>query len=184
MNLYKCIKVPEKLINESNQFITYAFNITSSSSSYWDSNSYGYNNYDYNKPTLTLNKIYAVCSDYCAKEIIYDDYGRAFNVSDIMEYLEPYELVIDELSKKLMENKKSDNINIIPLFFNGVNDITYQVTISAVNKKGYRVYTQTYGTSIYECLLDAYKDLRQNNGYYRMFHDLIHNKAYPRIKYF
>ena len=184
MNLYKCIKVPEKLINESNQFITYAFNIPSLSSSYWDSNSYGYNNYDYNKPTLTLNKIYAVCSDYCAKEIIYDDYGRAFNVSDIMEYLEPYELVIDELSKKLMENKKSDNITIIPLYLNDVNGILYQVTISAVNKQGYRRYAQTYGTSIYECLLDAYKDLRKNNGYHRMFYDLIHNKTYPRIKYF
>jgi hypothetical protein len=124
MNFYKCIKVPEKLINESNQFITYAFSIytNSSSSPYWDSNSYGYNNYDYNKPIydynkpiLTLNKIYAVCSDYYAKEIINDDYGRPFNVSDIMEYLEPYELVIDALSKKLMESKKSDNITIIPL---------------------------------------------------------------------
>lgn len=183
MNFYKCIKVPEKLINESNQFITHAFNITSCSSpSYWNSNSYGYNNYVYNKPTLTLNKIYTVSSHY-----FYDDYGKPFNVSDIMEYFEPYELVIDELSKKLIwykENKKSDMINIIPLYVNDVNDILYQVTISTVNKKGYRIYAHTYGKSIYECLLNAYKDLRKNNGYYKMFYDLIHNKIYPSIKYF
>ena len=101
-----------------------------------------------------------------------------------MPYLEPYELVIDELSQEVINNKmliKGDEIEIQPL--QEYEDyINYLISVSALDKNGRKITVQTYSSSIYDGLVICYRRLRTRNTNYCRFYSLVHDNIYPRIK--
>jgi len=178
MKFYKCIKEPEVVnANDINMFISYTFysnsNIGSNTTSSF---------YQNNQPRFTLGYIYR--TNYFNDGYIVDDSATSRKLDDVMEYLEPYELEIDELSKKIIENKKDDEIEILPMredkdFFNSVY---YFITVSTHAKNGTIATVQLYSTSIADGLIECYRRLRTRNSNYSMFRLLIHDRLYPHIK--
>lgn len=174
---YKCIKEPSYKEDDVNMFISYVFTSTSSSDATNATTSFFQRN-----PHFTLGCIYHTV--YFSDEYILDDSGTSRKLLDAMPYLEPYELVIDELSQEVINNKmliKGDEIEIQPL--KEYEDYTnYLISVSALDKNGRRITVQTYSSSIYDGLVTCYRRLRTRNSNYCMFYSLIHDKVYPRIK--
>ena len=174
---YKCIKEPIRQENDINMFISYVFTGTSSSNSTNATTSYFQRN-----PHFTLGCIYHTA--YFSDEYILDDSGTSRKLLAVMQYLEPYELVIDELSQEVIANKmliKGDEIEIQPL--QEYEDyINYLISVSALDKNGRRITVQTYSSSIYDGLVICYRRLRTRNTNYCRFYSLVHDNIYPRIK--
>jgi hypothetical protein len=174
---YKCIKEPSYKEGDVNMFISYVFTGTSSNDATNATTSFFQRN-----PRFTLGRIYHTV--YFSDEYIIDDLGTSRKLLDAMPYLEPYELVIDELSQKVINNKmliKGDEIEIQPS--KEYEDYTsYLISVSALDKNGRRITAQTYSSSIYDGLVICYRRLRTRNDNYCMFYSLIHNKVYPIIK--
>lgn len=169
---FKCIKTPEDKENNTNMFISYTF--------YSSSNSNGYTtSYSNNSPLLTLGGIYH--TDYNNSNYIFDDASISQKLDDVMQYLEPFEWSIDELSQKVINNKNGDEINICPMRQTD-KYTSYLITVSTITKSGRKLITQTFTTSIYNGLIECYRRLRTRNDNYNMFYSLIHEKIYPVIR--
>jgi hypothetical protein len=158
-------------------FISYLFTSTSSSDTTNATTSFFQRN-----PRFTLGCIYHTV--YFSDEYIIDDLGTSRKLLDAMPYLEPYELVIDESSQKVINNKmliKGDEIEIQPL--KEYEDYTsYLISVSALDKNGRKITVQTYSSSIYDGLVTCYRRLRTRNTNYCRFYSLVHDNIYPRIK--
>lgn len=173
---YKCIKEPIRQENNINMFISYTFYGTN------NGNSTNASYYQNNNPHFTLGCIYHTV--YFSDEYILDDSGTSRKLLAVMPYLEPYELVIDELSQEVINNKmliKGDEIEIQPL--QEYEDyINYLISVSALDKNGRKITVQTYSSSIYDGLVICYRRLRTRNTNYCRFYSLVHDNIYPRIK--
>ena len=170
---YKCIKEPIRLENDINMFISYTFYGTN------NGNSTNASYYQNNNPRLTLGCIYH--TTYFSNDYIIDDSATSRKLIEVMQYLEPYELIIDKLTQKIIEKKKNDIIEIRPMRVYE-DSTSYLITVSAFTKSGIIVTIQIYSDSIYDGLISCYKRLRTRNDNYCMFYSLIHNKIYPIIK--
>lgn len=180
MWLYKCVREPvnEEYTDNNNMFLTYAFSYTLTSI---DGTYYKYKRPVTLRPKLTLDNIYYTIDGN--NESIIDDHGHITELEKVMEFLEPYEMKIDEQAERIIEakRKKGDEIIIRPTKDNG-NCVSYFITVTCHSKYGKSISAQTYSPSIYEGLIYLYRNLRKRNDNYRMFYLLIHFKAYPHIR--
>ena len=147
MKFFKCINKMTSPNTTVNMFLKYSF---------YNGN-IGMSNNDHTIPQLQYGYIYRTLD--AEESIIEDEWGRSYKVANIMEYLEPYELVIDDMVKRLIERKKNDEIVIIPYFADGETTV-YDVSITVPTRKNKtRVRVQISGKSIYDCLIYCYRRL-------------------------
>jgi hypothetical protein len=180
MWFYKCVREPvnEEYTDSTNMFLTYAFNYTITSS---DGTYYNSKRLVTLRPKLTLDNIYYTTEGM--NDSIIDDHGHITKLEEVMEFLEPYEMKIDEQAERIIEakRKKGDEIIILPRKDNG-NCVSYFISVTCYSKYGKNINVQTYNPSIYEGLTYLYRNLRKRNDNYSMFYHLIHFKVYPYIR--
>lgn len=100
-------------------------------------------------------------------DYILDSRLRTFNLKEIASFFVPFELKIDDLSKQILSNKEKDLIRIIPIFQNPNGSvIMYNIKVHAITLDGKESVVNINCFSIYEGLVDAYRELRKNTRYY------------------
>ena len=167
---YICVREPEN--KGRNLFITYAFNGASNFKELEN------DKFFIKSPSFSLGYIYHTTS--FDKDYILDNNSNTYNLSDVIQYLKPFEFKIDESVQKVLKKKKGDLIEIIPIKANNEN-VIYAITITTKTKQGTRVISQVIGTNVYECLLNCYHKLRKSNANYGYFYSLLVEGMYPII---
>lgn len=173
VKFYLCIKEPERNYQDINMFISYTF--------YNGNLAFTKENNINDKPMFTLGQIYHTVSfnpDYIA-----DANGNTFTLDEVKEYLVPFDFKIDELTKKVLENKKDDEINISPIMVKDGKETFYSVIVTTYTKNNVRVAAQTIGNDIYYCLKSCYDKLRRRNTNYSNYFDLVVRHRYPRKRW-
>lgn len=180
MKYFKCIKEPLK--NCNNLYSTYStisnYGVYGSYNGWYTINDNGFISYcptivgDFKPtPSFTLGWIYPTLEG--DDSTILDRNNTPFKLDEVIEYLEPFELVYDEYVSRLIEKKQGDYIKITPII-SSEGYTMYSVKITTKTKNGKFISWCSSGDDLYTLLISCYKGLR--NEYYRRYLSLIHFK--------